>query len=66
LDAELNALKAMVNNVIAFFYPGESSFEARPPDARQPADKVSGDYSHQYEVVGESNSKYFEVPIPPG
>jgi hypothetical protein len=30
LDAELNALKAMVNNVIAFFYPGESSFEARP------------------------------------
>jgi hypothetical protein len=24
-DAELNALKAMVENVIAFFYPGKSS-----------------------------------------
>jgi hypothetical protein len=30
-DAELNALKAMVNNVVAFFYPGESSSNARAP-----------------------------------
>jgi hypothetical protein len=39
---------------------------AHPPDARQSADKVLGDYSHQYEVVNESNSRDFEVPIPPG
>jgi hypothetical protein len=31
LDAELNALKAMVNNAIAFFYPGESSSNTRAP-----------------------------------
>jgi hypothetical protein len=30
-DAELNALKAMVNNVVAFFYSGESSSNARAP-----------------------------------
>jgi hypothetical protein len=30
-DAELNVLKAVVNNVVAFFYPGESSFYARGP-----------------------------------
>jgi hypothetical protein len=47
-DAELNALKTMVDNVVAFFYPG--------PKARQSIDNVSGDYSHQYEVVSESNS----------
>jgi hypothetical protein len=28
-DAELNALKAMVDNAVAFFYTGESSSEAR-------------------------------------
>jgi hypothetical protein len=31
LDAELNALKAVVDNAIAFFYPGESSSGSRPP-----------------------------------
>jgi uncharacterized membrane protein YkgB len=31
LDAELNALKAMVNNAIAFFYPGESSSNTLAP-----------------------------------
>jgi hypothetical protein len=30
-DAELNSLKAMVNNAVAFFYPGESSSKVRPP-----------------------------------
>jgi hypothetical protein len=30
-DAELNALKAMVDNTITFFYPGESSIRARAP-----------------------------------
>jgi hypothetical protein len=30
-DAKLNALKAMVNNVVAFFYPGDSSFDTRAP-----------------------------------
>jgi hypothetical protein len=30
-DVELNALKAMVNNVVAFFYPGESSSGVRAP-----------------------------------
>jgi chromosome segregation ATPase len=30
LDAELNTLKAMVDNAVAFFYPGESS-EVRAP-----------------------------------
>jgi hypothetical protein len=28
-DAELNALKAMVDNAVAFFYPGESSSELK-------------------------------------
>jgi hypothetical protein len=56
----------MVDNAIAFFYPGESSFEACPLDARQSADHVSGDYSHQYEIIGESNAQNFEVRIPPG
>jgi hypothetical protein len=37
-----------------------------PLDARQSANKVSRDYSHQYEVVGESNSQDFEDPIPLG
>jgi hypothetical protein len=56
----------MVDNTVAFFYPGESSSRARPPpDARQSADKVSGDYSRQYEAVSESNSQDLEVPIPP-
>jgi hypothetical protein len=31
LDAELNALKAMVDNAVAFFYPGESSSKACTP-----------------------------------
>jgi hypothetical protein len=31
LDAELNTLKAMVDNVVAFFYPGESSSGTRAP-----------------------------------
>jgi hypothetical protein len=30
-NAKLNALKAMVNNVVAFFYPGDSSFDAHAP-----------------------------------
>jgi hypothetical protein len=30
-DVQLNALKAMVNNAVAFFYPGESSSNARTP-----------------------------------
>jgi hypothetical protein len=30
-DAELNTLKAMVNNVVALFYPGKSSFNAHAP-----------------------------------
>jgi hypothetical protein len=30
-DAKLNVQKAMVNNVVAFFYPGESSSNARAP-----------------------------------
>jgi hypothetical protein len=30
-DAELNALKAMVNNAVAFFYPGESSSNVHAP-----------------------------------
>jgi hypothetical protein len=30
-DAELNALKVMVDNVVAFFYPGESSSEVCAP-----------------------------------
>jgi hypothetical protein len=37
-----------------------------PPYARQSIDKVSEDYSRQYEVVGESNCQDFEVPIPLG
>jgi hypothetical protein len=37
-----------------------------PPDARQFANKVSGDNSHQYEIVRKSNSQDFDVPIPPG
>jgi hypothetical protein len=28
-DANLNALKAMVNDAAAFFYPGDSSFDTR-------------------------------------
>jgi hypothetical protein len=64
-DAELNALKVMVDNVVAFFYPSESSSEVcAPPDARQTADEISGDYSHQYETVGESNPRDPKVPIP--
>jgi hypothetical protein len=39
--------------------------ERAPPEARQTTDKVSGDYSHQYETISESNSWDFEVPIPP-
>jgi hypothetical protein len=31
LDAKLNALKAMVNNTVAFFYPGKSCSNARTP-----------------------------------
>jgi hypothetical protein len=31
LDAELNALKAVVDNAIAFFYPGESYSGSHPP-----------------------------------
>jgi hypothetical protein len=31
MNVELNALKAMVDNVIAFFYPSESSSEACTP-----------------------------------
>jgi hypothetical protein len=31
LDVMLNTLKAMVDNTVAFFYPGESSSEARAP-----------------------------------
>jgi hypothetical protein len=55
-DVELNILKAMVDNTIAFFYPGESSSKVRAPlDARQSADNVLGDYSYQYEVVDESS-----------
>jgi hypothetical protein len=50
--------------MIAFFYPGESSSKA-PPDARQSTDKVSGDYSCQYEAVSESKSQDFDVPTPP-
>jgi hypothetical protein len=53
----------MVDNAIAFFYPGESSFEV-PPDARHIGDKVLGDYSHQYESVSKPNSWDFDVPIP--
>jgi hypothetical protein len=30
-DAELNALKQMVENIVAFFYPGDSSTDARAP-----------------------------------
>jgi hypothetical protein len=30
-NAKLNALKAMVNNAVAFFYPGDSSFDAHAP-----------------------------------
>jgi hypothetical protein len=30
-DAKLNSLKAMVDNTIAFFYPGELSTEALTP-----------------------------------
>jgi hypothetical protein len=30
-DAELNTLKAMVENVVAFFYPNDSSFASRAP-----------------------------------
>jgi hypothetical protein len=30
-DAELKTLKAMVNNVVAFFYLGQSSSNARAP-----------------------------------
>jgi hypothetical protein len=30
-DAELNALKGMVENTVVFFYPGESSTTARAP-----------------------------------
>jgi hypothetical protein len=30
-DAKLNVQKAMVNNVVAFFYPGKSSSNARAP-----------------------------------
>jgi hypothetical protein len=30
-DAELKTLKAMVNNVVAFFYSGQSSSNARAP-----------------------------------
>jgi hypothetical protein len=52
----------MFDNAIAFFYPGESTPKHVPP--RQPANSVSGDYSRQYEAIGESNSWDFEVPIP--
>jgi hypothetical protein len=31
IDAKLNTLKAMVDNTIAFFYPGESSSDTRAP-----------------------------------
>jgi hypothetical protein len=34
------------------------------PDARQSTDEVLGDYSCQYETVGESNSRNPEVSIP--
>jgi hypothetical protein len=37
-----------------------------PPDARQSAEKVSRNYSSQYEAVGESDSQDFDVPIPTG
>jgi hypothetical protein len=56
----------MVDNAVAFFYLGSPPTEHAPLDARQSTDKDSGDYSHQYEVVGESNSRDFEVPIPLG
>jgi hypothetical protein len=31
LDAELNALKAMVDNAMSYFYPSKSSFAIRTP-----------------------------------
>jgi hypothetical protein len=65
-DTELNAPKMMVGNAVAFFYPGESSSEVPPPDAKQPTDKVSGDNSRQHEAVSEHNSWDFDVPIPSG
>jgi hypothetical protein len=37
-----------------------------PPDFRQSVDRVSRDYSRQYEAVDESNSHDFEVPISTG
>jgi hypothetical protein len=52
--------------MIAFFYLAESPSEARGPDARQSASKVSEDYFRLYEAIGESNSQDFDVPIPPG
>jgi hypothetical protein len=30
-EAKLNSLKATVNNAVAFFYPGDSSFDTRAP-----------------------------------
>jgi hypothetical protein len=45
LDAELNALKAMVDNVVPFFYPGESSSATRTP---QVLDSLS---NHSWEIV---------------
>jgi hypothetical protein len=53
-----------VNNTVAFFYPGESSSTVRTPQMLDSADEVSGDYSHQCETVGESNSQNLEVSIP--
>jgi hypothetical protein len=34
------------------------------PDARQSADEVLGDYSHQYETIDECHSRNPEVSIP--
>jgi hypothetical protein len=67
LDVELNALKAMVDNVVAFIHQGESSSKAHapPPDVRKSTDEVLGDHSLQYQAIGESNSRDPKDPIPP-
>jgi hypothetical protein len=51
----------MVENMIVFFYLGDSS----TIDVGRPADLILRDDLHQYEVVGEYDPWDLEVSLPP-
>jgi hypothetical protein len=65
-DVELNALKALVENAIAFFYPGESSAGMHAPQMLDSLPTRSWEIILTNMRLSTSLTRYFEVPIPPG